>query len=554
MRINTTRKEVDSNTLAPVGKTRIIAIILLSCLAFGLCLKGDFYMDDYLHITGEEKIIDGTWYEKDFRALPFLIWTFAHRLFGFSPGVFHAFNLVVHILAAAVLIPTIRRFLTAGNWLRDDASRLRTATVAALLFAVHPLCSEPVNYTRCLMIGLVNLFTILSVWTTVLTLTSIGRRRAKFAALTLLALLGATFSKSPGVFHAGAAIAITWLLFGQLRPLFSWIRRDTDVLAATATATVLIGKLWPYFDYWLGMVAWQLKSPGFLSHLLTQGRVFWAYLYRFAWPAELSSDHRIQQSVSFADRPATVALSLALILGLAIAVCLFCKRTRLTAAFAALGFVHLYLRFIYNNNEIMVEYRTYPGMPWLCALVALTLLPLFYHRRKIACYLTSLIIVAAVTTSALRSALWTDSSALARDTIERYPANNRARGILMLNLYRAGDYSAVNTIHQQVCAVTDAIEQSNASALSTSGRIYETSRLYLDQAAADRMLALALVEVKGVDFAIKFADFAIDRMIGKRTSAGGYTSKKRIEKSLVDLRDTLLEKGADYEATKNTGT
>lgn len=66
---------------------------------------------------------------------------------GLEPAGYHAVNLVLHVLAALVLSALVRRTLLlpyfAGAW--DDVA-WPLSVVAALLWAVHPLQTEAVNY------------------------------------------------------------------------------------------------------------------------------------------------------------------------------------------------------------------------------------------------------------------------------------------------------------------------------------------------------------------------------------------------------------------------
>ena len=57
MPLNTVEEPSIPQRLHPVGNSRFLAVAALCFLAFGLCLQGDFYMDDYLHIVEEEAVI-----------------------------------------------------------------------------------------------------------------------------------------------------------------------------------------------------------------------------------------------------------------------------------------------------------------------------------------------------------------------------------------------------------------------------------------------------------------------------------------------------------------
>ena len=130
-----------------------------------------------------------------------------------------------------------REFLT-------DAARLptpraaRIALGAALLFAVHPLCSEIPNYTRARDIALVSGFALLAGWA-VLRWRREGRWRWLGAAAG--AILAGTFSKEVGCIVAGGTAAFVW--FAARPPRESAAPTSAWRAAAGAGAALAAGGL-----------------------------------------------------------------------------------------------------------------------------------------------------------------------------------------------------------------------------------------------------------------------------------------------------------------------
>jgi tetratricopeptide (TPR) repeat protein len=83
---------------------------------------------------------------------------------GLNVGSYHLFNLTVHVLAALVLFAIIRRTLDAPPLrVRYRGQSVGLALAVALLWVVHPLTSESVNYTiqrTELLMGLFFLLTL----------------------------------------------------------------------------------------------------------------------------------------------------------------------------------------------------------------------------------------------------------------------------------------------------------------------------------------------------------------------------------------------------------
>ena len=84
------------------------------------------------------------------------------------------------------------------------------ALFGALLFAVHPLASEIPNYARTQDLAWVTLFSLLAAWAMLGFLRDGGWWKA---AACVIFMLGATFSKGPGMFHAIIAVGAVKLAF-----------------------------------------------------------------------------------------------------------------------------------------------------------------------------------------------------------------------------------------------------------------------------------------------------------------------------------------------------
>jgi tetratricopeptide (TPR) repeat protein len=71
--------------------------------------------------------------------------------YDYDPGMFRVFNLVFHILNGLLVFAVFRSILRSSTAAEDGRIFGKTATAffAALLFAVHPLNTESVNYISC---------------------------------------------------------------------------------------------------------------------------------------------------------------------------------------------------------------------------------------------------------------------------------------------------------------------------------------------------------------------------------------------------------------------
>ncbi|NJM39108.1 MAG: hypothetical protein HC845_15330 [Akkermansiaceae bacterium] len=149
-------------------------------------------MDDTVQITDSDVVKNGNFTAIGISAWTYLCYVLQYRLFGMSAVGFHAVNWLLHTAVACVLFGFGRDFLkNRYSW--------HVAIFGALLFAVHPLASEIPNYVRTQDLAWATLFSLLAAWALMLFL-----RDGHWLKLLGcgVCVLGATFSKGPGLAHA----------------------------------------------------------------------------------------------------------------------------------------------------------------------------------------------------------------------------------------------------------------------------------------------------------------------------------------------------------------
>ncbi len=422
-----------------------VIIIAASALAHLWCLGSQFYLDDITQIRDSEEIRSGRFWESKLSAWTYLGYAVQYRLFGMSAAGFHAVNWLLHTAVACVLFAFGRDFLL-GKW------RAGVALFAALLFAVHPLASEIPNYARTQDLAWVTLFSLLAAWAMLRFVRDSGWRleppgpheeipvfrrswrRWGWLAFCGVCIVGATFSKGPGLFHALMATAVIGLAFMPPGP-GNLLRRKKWLLPAVVAGLIAAMWLLGLFDFDQGLLG-QWSNPRFVGHGYTISRVFWEFAWRSVIPVALCSDHHIAETlvpagVKFWNIPDKVAmLAAAGMLGLTVlsGFLAWRKSTRLFGVCLFLYVATILLRVFYLIPEFMPEYRIYPGLPWFClgAAVALTagwkrLFTTVSPRVPAA-----LLLVVFIALSAKRSFLWHDLDRLMADVLKQYPAQARA--------------------------------------------------------------------------------------------------------------------------------
>jgi hypothetical protein len=112
-------------------------LLLVVLTVYRPVLPGTFLMDDWRLIEGNNPLVTGQftpfniWFQTDFTLSSFVLWL-EHAAWGHAPGWYHAVNLLLHGLSAAIL------------WRLLTALKVRGAWLGAALFAVHPVCVNSV--------------------------------------------------------------------------------------------------------------------------------------------------------------------------------------------------------------------------------------------------------------------------------------------------------------------------------------------------------------------------------------------------------------------------
>ncbi len=136
----------------------ILAAAIL--IAFGGCLFAGFAFDDYSifsdpAVTGQAGWAD-VWSLARTRPLTYFTFWLNYQLAGQTAWTYHAVNLALHLACVLLLLDVLKRLMPAP-----------AALMATVLFALHPIQSEPVDYVFARSTLLSALFCILALrsWT-----------------------------------------------------------------------------------------------------------------------------------------------------------------------------------------------------------------------------------------------------------------------------------------------------------------------------------------------------------------------------------------------------
>jgi hypothetical protein len=242
-----------------------ILIVLLALAAFGVTLAGPFHFDDYALFRDPAVVDPGGWTEL-FRAgrtrpLTYLTFWLNYRLSGRDPLGYHVVNVAVHVVAALLVLRVAGRITTE-----------RGALIAAALFAIHPLLTQPVAYVFARGTLLMTVFCLLS-------LNSWLRGRVWVATALFAAAL---LSK-----EECAAFPLVLLLLRRTRSDLGAIASMLTLSAAAGIRVLYAVSITP------GAGAGSASGVSPLAYAAAQGPVILRYLRQLIIPWGLSIDPQI---------------------------------------------------------------------------------------------------------------------------------------------------------------------------------------------------------------------------------------------------------------------
>lgn len=301
-----------------------LVLIAAGLLVYANAFDGPFLYDDE-SIVGSGRLGHAL-PDSPVAGRPVVYYSFAlnHALGGLDPRGYRALNLAVHIACALLLSGLIRRTLaTAGSRLSPHAAGL--AFAAALIWIVHPLETECVDYISQRSESIMSMFYLLTLY---------AARRARDAvrdrAWIALAVVGCALgmASKETMVTAPAMLILYDAVFQGGDPRRELRRRAGLYAGLAATWIVLAG---------LMAAAPRPLSVGFS---LGTGAVDWAknqclvvvhYLKLLVWPRPLTFDYGLPATLDLAE-----VLPQALVLAALLAGALFLLWRRAPIGFAAL--------------------------------------------------------------------------------------------------------------------------------------------------------------------------------------------------------------------------
>lgn len=404
-------------------------------VAYFPSLGGELLWDDAGHLTSPElQSFSGLlriWFEpgvtQQYYPLLHSAFWLEHQIWGDVSLGYRLVNVLWHSISACLLVALLRKLSVPGSLL------------AGLLFALHPVCVESVAWISEQKNTLSTLFYLAAA---VAWLRYEGERTPRRYAIATLWFLAALLTKTVTATLPAALLVIAWWRRGKLT-----LRGDLIPLVPWFAAGIGLG----LFTLWFESTGIGAQGSdfelGFIERGLLAGRVFWFYLGKLAWPADLTFFYpRWELDAGSAAQWLYAVGGLALLGGLVWWARHGRDRGPLAALllfggtlFPVLGFVNVY-PFVFSYVADHFQYLASPAMFALAAAGAVRLAR--WERLRLpplgARAVAALVIVMLGMLTWTHSSHFVDSSTLYRATLHRNPDSWIAHQNLAVELANVG--------------------------------------------------------------------------------------------------------------------
>jgi tetratricopeptide (TPR) repeat protein len=417
---------------APRAWPRAALIVLAVVLVYANSLSGPFIFDDQLTVVGNGAIrsLSGALTpprDSPVAGRPVAALTFAlnYAYDGLQVGVYHATNIAIHAINALLIFGLVRRTLRLPRLTQAFGARSDDLALAvAVIWAVHPINSEAVNYITQRTESLMALFLLLTLYSSVRAYDS---PRSVFweAAAVIACMCGMGSKETMAVAPLLVVLYDRVFLFPSVRDA---LKRRERLYVGLALAWLILAGL-NISGPRSGSAGLSTFSPW--TYLLNQSVMILRYLRLAIWPTDLVNDYGVPVSLTLGS----VWLQCSLIAGSIVLAAAAFQWNPPLAFLGAWFFITLApaSSFLPIATEVGAERRMYVPMVALIALGVLAASQVNAIRerssRLAAIVAVSLIAVTLGSLTIMRNREYVSSLRLAETSLARWPSED-AHGVL----------------------------------------------------------------------------------------------------------------------------
>lgn len=347
-----------------------------------------------------------------YRPLNRATYLFDYRLAGMNPAWYHSVNIIIHLGNVLLLYLVCRRFLPDRN----------AALMAALLFAVHPVNTEAVNFISARNTLLALFFSLASL----LAFVDAREKRLRWPLLSALLFFCGLLSKETGLMLiAVIALYCVFPLPGQEDKQWPWRER----LFAISPFLLVMLVYFAMRTYSLrgGIDVTGGPSEGLLSRIAQNYHIIPQYLALLLFPTDLNIYHSVPPKGGLFTPPWYFAAWLALLAVVALAV-----RSRSRAAL--FGLVWFIINYAPISNVVPIpsgliseRFIYLPAAGFFIALGAF--LSWLFTLRRSRHFLwggMAVVVVASATVTIQRNLDWKDNLSIFSSSARKAPQSPAA--------------------------------------------------------------------------------------------------------------------------------
>src|SRR5688500_12290270 len=300
----TARSAAKTATVPHRGQwTRAVVLVIAGLVVYANGLGGPFVYDDFSAIVSNDQIRRLAPLSEPLspprdtpvagRPLVNLSLALNYAVSGLDPRGYHLTNLAIHLLAALALFGVVRRTLDFDT---TDALRARSRDVAfvcALVWMLHPLNTEVVNYVTQRTSSLKGLMYLLTLYCSI---RALGRSRAGWQAAAMLACaFGMACKESMATAPLMVALYDRVFVYSSFRAAVRQRGRLYTGLAATwlILAALLLSGPRGTVGFGAGVGAW--------TYLLNQAAMIVDYLRLTILPRALVLDYGVPRALTLTE-------------------------------------------------------------------------------------------------------------------------------------------------------------------------------------------------------------------------------------------------------------
>jgi hypothetical protein len=403
-------------------RTPVVLVAIVAALVYANSLGHGFVVDDLHQVVENPRITsltnvpamfsEGVWdfegrQSSYYRPGMYVLYAFVHSVFGLSATAFHAANVLLHVVCSVLVLLLAGRFVEGGP-----------ALVAALLFAVHPIHTEPVNWVA----GAADL----------------GAAMFALAAVVFHAGRAGESRLSKGL--AGAAFFLA-MLFKETAVVLPMVLLIHDLLfRPSGDSRIWAGRAMPYASALAVYLALRIPALGGaapvdaveglgpLAWAGSASALFLAYVSKTIAPFHLGFWIPFDPPAGIRDPRVIGGLVVAALL---VWVAWTLRRRAPQVTFAIVLFIvplvpALYLRGL-NQGITAAFAERYLYLPTAGAVLAAAVAFQAIHPRRLAVLVAAAIVVLFGLLTWMRNPVWRDSLSLWADAANQYPDNAIAR-------------------------------------------------------------------------------------------------------------------------------